>query len=297
MSNVPRTFLLALAISLASGGAFATDRLKPVHLVFDIDWTLVSPLREADIALYKGDPRLIEVEGLHYRLSNGADVALRRLLDFNRRLGYDYVKLSFFSGGSRTRNEALLKKIVIDPVTHKTAFDIAEKVLSFENLKDHFPELSHEEKKLEFAERYQKNLGRFFEDLSRTIAIDDTPKFYRGSESKNLLWVGETYSDFPSFVAAASAYAKEPTSKYIPPNFTAWFADQNRVLIAELELESALDSEIRAAERGKAGATEFRERVRATHARSTKSELVMRLHAAFAEYLEAFCKALLLKNR
>jgi hypothetical protein len=281
MSTVLRTFGLVVAILLA--GVFApsvraAERLPPVHLVFDIDWTLTSNIPPEDVAKYAGDPRFFEVGGKYYRFSNGVDVALNRLLEYNRRLGYEYVKISFFSGGTRRRNEALLRKIVLDRRSGKTAFDIAEKILSFEDLDDLYPHLPQGQSEIRFADRYDKNLIQFFKDLNRTIAIDDTERFFQGDETASLLWIGATYADFRTYGEALRAQALTPAREFLPPDFAAWLTDQNRVLLAALQLEYALDSEIAASKsRAGAGKLAFRERVQTVHRKYSKTELFERL--------------------
>lgn len=293
MTSILRILGIALGVLLSGVSARAADRLPPVHLVFDLDWTLISSIPEdADLAAYAGDARFFTVEGKNYRLSNGVAEAINRLLDFNRRVGYEYVKISFFSGGARSRNEAVLKKIVLDPRTGRTAFDTAEKVLSFEDLKDLFPDVAPGEH-IGFTDRYRKNLVSYFQELGRTIAIDDVEKFFAGDQAKSLLWIGETYKDFPTFADAALAKAlASPGTKYLPPDFAAWAADQNRILIAALELEYALDSELNAARRPGVNPEAFRERVQTIHARYRKDELFARLKKIYPHLPLYGCSAL-----
>ncbi len=294
MSSFLRTLALGFAISLAVASARAVDRLEPVHLVFDIDWTLASNIPDSrDLAVYAGDPHFFEVEGKYYRLSNGVPEAINRLLDFNRRLGYEYVKISFFSGGGRARNEALLKKIILDPATGRSAFDVAEKVLSFEDLTDLYPQLPRSAD-VAFADRYEKNLVLSFKNPERTIAIDDTKKFFRGDLEKSLLWIGETYSDFPTLADVALERAKFPEEKYLPADLAAWETDQNRILIASLELEYALQSELDAAKKGQGAATgAFRDRVQSINRKFTKTELLGRVRRIYPARILRRCSALL----
>ncbi|MBS1963751.1 MAG: hypothetical protein JST04_16190 [Bdellovibrionales bacterium] len=293
MASILRVLGIALGVLLSGVPARAAERLPPVHLVFDLDWTLFSIIPEgADLAAYAGDARFFTVEGKNYRLSNGVAEAINRLLDFNRRVGYEYVKISFFSGGTRSRNEALLKKIVFDPDTGRTAFDAAEKVLSFEDLKDLFPDLTAD-RHVSFTDRYRKNLVSYFKDLERTVAVDDVEKFFVGDQSKSLLWIGETYQDFPTFADAVVAKSLAPPgTKYLPPDFAAWAADQNRILIAALELEYALDSEVAAANRPGRKPLAFRDRLQAIHARFRKDELLARLKKIYPHLSFFGCGAL-----
>lgn len=299
MISVLPILLIGLATFLVGTSAPADDRLPPVNIVFDIDWTLTAEITSLDeIADYAGDPRLLEVEGKYYRLSNGVAEAMERLLDFNRRLGYEYVKISFFSGGARTRNEKLLKKILLDPRKGKSAFDIAEKILSFENLRDHYPELPADSGEVRFADRYEKNLADHFGSLERVIAIDDTKAFFRADHAKSLLWLGETFFHFPTYPDALLARTTNPTRRYLPPDFPSWLADENRIPIAALEIEYALNSELSVRGAGSRSRNfPFRDRLRKIHEKFSKMELFARLKSLYPPPIWNYCPALLLGSK
>ena len=257
----PRILVLSLAISIAAAGARATERLPSVHIVFDLDWTLLSSLPAGgDYSAFAHDPRFFVSEGTAYMITDGVGETIRRLLDFNRRLGYPYVKISFFSGGTRERNLEALRRIVVDEKAGLSAAEIAEKVLSFADLKNRHPEIPLD-RRLPFAERWAKDIETPFQDLERTVAVDDTAEFYVGEQRKNLLWLDETYDYYLHYADVEAARARDAGAKYLPPSREAWLYDRNRISIVGLELEYALDAEIAAAKAGRARKTPFRDRV------------------------------------
>lgn len=148
---------------------------ETIHIVFDIDWTLVSQLKGNSFIppTEKQNEQYVTVLGESYHITDGVSELLTELKQ------YPHLKISFFSGGSKERNELLLKNIKLKH-SELTAYDIATKILSFQDLKDLYP--NEKNKIVRFSERYRKPLARYFSPLDRTLLIDDDASFIEESE-------------------------------------------------------------------------------------------------------------------
>jgi hypothetical protein len=232
-----RVLTLAFGLLLAGtvGAASArADGPAPIDVVFDVDWTLVS-------GVDPGTPvggAVVEFEGQKYRIGDGVAEALNLLRS------RPHARISFFSGGKKARNEAILRKIVLDPKRGTTALDVAYRNLAFEDLHD-LGGASGSGARVRFAERYRKDLTPFFPDLSRTILVDDVASFAFAGQEANLLWLGTTYAWFASWadvLAARKAGSVDP--RYLPPTREAWLADLARIPVSVLTIDAAISAEL-----------------------------------------------------
>lgn len=156
------------------------------HFVFDIDWTIVTPLEGTKAKkTFKALKNYIELkDGSAYLLKEGVIDILEAISK------YDQYKASFFSGGKKERNTSLLKLIKLK--NGKTAYEVAEKVLSYEDLS-----IVSKDKNLRFSERLKKDLRKSGSPIEKTILIEDIPHFAKGVEGrKQTIWIGDTY--FPA---------------------------------------------------------------------------------------------------
>ena len=96
---------------------------EPIHIVFDIDWTLVYPLEEKPNYT---DSQVIQIENKWYRFTDFSGETLEKLSQLPD------VKISFFSGGLAERNRELLSKLILP--SGKSAEQIAFKILNFNDL-------------------------------------------------------------------------------------------------------------------------------------------------------------------
>ncbi len=189
-----------------------------IDIVFDIDWTLVYQVDES----MKNRPRVYSAQGEYYRLSDGAEEVIASLSQDPR------FRVSFFSGGGHARNKELLKQIKL-PLKNKTAFDVAYKVLSKEDLA-----IVSRDKSLRFSERYKKDLTLVNKDLNKVILVDDLKHFTPSGQEDNVLWVGETYK-YQEF------YRKLPPSKHNPSSELAWLNERYKMYWVYSAIEEAAD--------------------------------------------------------
>ncbi|MEK2690822.1 hypothetical protein AAAA73_17155 [Bdellovibrio sp. GT3] len=136
----------------------------PIDVVLDIDWTTFYTIKPED--KNQMDPKAIQIAGKTYRPTEHLGEVLEKLL------ALPDIRISFFSGGETTRNEALLKAFKLP--SGRSAFDISYKVLSKHDLT-----VVSEDQSLGFADRYKKNLEGILPGatMERTILIDDQIKF------------------------------------------------------------------------------------------------------------------------
>ncbi len=201
-------FLVLISLSFAQA---------QVDIVFDLDWTLVYSVGDE----MSNDARTLLVDGKYYRLADGAEeviAALEKSPDF---------RVSFFSGGEKSRNHKLLKKIFL-PDSNKSLYEIAHKILSKEDLMVNsapIPEAS-------FTERYKKDLRLVNEDLERVVLIDDLKDFTPTGQKKNLFWLGKTY-------VYADEFASASYGSYSPSSEAAWFHERKKLFWTYDALEKA----------------------------------------------------------
>lgn len=203
MKNVILSFLLFFVFQLTWAAS-----PPPIDIVSDIDWTLVSIVSEE----MADTPNVFKIENEYYRLSDWGEQFFEALAK------EPFVRLSFYSGGSKARNEELLKKIKL-PQLNKTLYDIAYKILNYEDL----IKIS-EDKNLSFSDRFKKDLRLINSDLSQVVLIDDNAGFAMPGQEKNMIWLGKTYNYYENFQDIKTV------DEYTPPNLSEWFRDRNKLV-------------------------------------------------------------------
>lgn len=211
-----RAALLLLGLLLFGFTAHA----QTLDVVFDIDWTLVYPLKEAPPKITKD---IIEVHGQYYRISDGASEVLSSLKQKKD------IRISFFSGGDKARNLELLGKIKLSD--KESAADLAYKILHKEDLLK-----ISEDPSLPFTSQYKKDLSLVNSDLDRVILIDDSKDFTLPQQRKNQLWLGETYN----FYENASELPTTPR-QYDPPDLARWSEERRKLLTVQELIEDLYD--------------------------------------------------------
>ncbi|MBY0413214.1 MAG: HAD family hydrolase [Bdellovibrionales bacterium] len=186
------------------------------HIVLDIDWTLVAEIKNPSERIKKLD-RVVEVEGKYYFVNEGVEEFIESVLRKKD------VSLSFYSGGSESRNRLLLKKIKISD--GRSLGDIAYKILNKEDLitvPGAIPSAP-------FSDRYKKDLTKISNNLEELIMLDDNSNFvfeHNVPQRKNLFFLGtsfeffETYNDSKLFLG-----------KYIPKSYDEWLLDRRKFFI------------------------------------------------------------------
>lgn len=201
---------------------FPFSALAELHVVFDIDWTLVYPLEQAP---KPPDSLAVKIGGKWYRYSDRAG----ELIEHLHKRGD--VKVSFFSGGEKTRNLELLKKLKLP--SGKSADEIAHKILNADDM----TRVSNDDT-LKFSERFKKDLRKISPDLDRVVLLDDVKNFVLPGQEKNLLWTGGTYN-FAATYAEAEARAKL-NPQWEAPSFAAWKRERAKVERLVSRVEHAL---------------------------------------------------------
>lgn len=195
---------------------------KELHVVLDIDWTIVSSYEKGVTKV--GPNKIIWVEDKGYIVRD----YLTQFIDHLIKAG---INVSFYSGGTNSRNKELLKKIKL--TSGKSLNDIAYKVLSFEDLK----RVEGANQNARFSEKYKKELLKVTNDLNNVILIDDTKQFYANElEKENLIHLGPTYNYFENFSSIDGV-----SGEYIPKSFEEWEFDRLKFFIIDEKIQEALE--------------------------------------------------------
>jgi len=196
---------------------------KTHHVVFDLDWTLVYPLKNTPS---NPGPLEVLVEGKWYRIADGAGELLESLSQ------QPNLQLHFFSGGKKSRNLALLKKI--QAPSGKSAFELASKILSQDDLTDFDPKAE------KFSDRWKKDLRKIDSDLDRVILVDDIENFSLPGQEKQVLWTGKTYNFYDQF----SSVPKFGREEWDPPNQQEWLREREKLKTIREEISRRWDLEL-----------------------------------------------------
>lgn len=224
------TFSIFICIgSCTHGSRKVASQDSPLHLVIDIDWTLVLPLKEGSEGRFKADPLYLEIQGKPYLIREG----MIEVISIAHKRG---IKISFYSGGKRDRNINLLSQINIP--TGESLLDLGYKVLSFDDL----VEVS-KDPQLRFSERLKKDLSKVDRDISKVILLEDIPHFAKGDGVKQTLWLGETrFPVIPEMSLEESSKVLRELGvkeRYLPSSsIEDWWSKRKAFLLAaELERE------------------------------------------------------------
>jgi len=217
----------------------SSEQASEVHLVLDIDWTIVRPLETPDLPEFKETGRVISLtKEDHYLLSEG----VREILDFARE--NRWLKISFFSGGHRARNQKLLAQIYDSQ--GKSAKDHAYKVLSNEELS-----IVSQDKTLRFSHRHKKDLKKVINDLDKVIFVDDLKHFALDNGGlERTSWLGSTYHPWPEGMSTEKYHdywlARGKKSEHLAPDSAAGFWTKRKLflLLAAIEKEGPHAAEI-----------------------------------------------------
>ncbi len=182
-----KTFLLFLLLSVSAHAGL------PVDIVFDIDLTIVSLINDrpgGDLLADPANPTRNIVNIHHgemdenYRVFEGVTDLMEKL-EKEQRAGR--VRVSFFSGGTEARNEALLRSIKLKNGT--SLWDLAPgRVLGRNSMTP-----TGLKPPARIREQFKKDLTKINPDLSDVIIIDDIKEFVPDSQRGNMLWIGEEF--------------------------------------------------------------------------------------------------------
>ncbi|MES2801956.1 MAG: hypothetical protein V4654_05650 [Bdellovibrionota bacterium] len=194
-----------------------------LHVVFDLDWTLLNSTTEA---MVKAEPAgTFTFEGKWYRIAHGTAEAIKKLHEQG-------IDVSLFSGGSSERNEFAAKLIQqqVNELLKNNEFQFKQ-VLDLQDLL-----VVSEDPKARFAEKYKKELSRFF-DIERTLIVDDMMAFSVKGQEKNLVWLGKTYNDRPRF--DLQNIESIESKNYSAPDFSEWQRDYYKIVTAVTDILKA----------------------------------------------------------
>lgn len=213
------TFILVLFSACAELSRQPSSVTKVKHVVFDIDWTI-----SAEVKPEQKGRRIIEVEGKKYFIHDGVEEFIENLLR------HDGVKISFFSGGSVTRNQSLLASIKLQD--GRSLKDIAYKILNREDLTPVLNVPSTEK----FYKRYKKDLTKISPDLEQLIMIDDTQHFVLNSrQEEHVVYLGKTFEHFETFKETAGL-----SGEYVPRTESEWSFARKKMFILNGAFHEAL---------------------------------------------------------
>ncbi len=183
-----KLFLFSLLISLSVQAGI------PLDIVFDIDLTIVTLINDrpgGDLLADPANPTKNVVRSHHseldesYRVFDGVTDLMEKL---RREQSAGRIRVSFFSGGTEARNEALLRSIKLKDGS--SLWDLAPgRVLGRSSMTPTGLGPS-----ARIRDRFKKDLTKINPDLSDVILSDDIQEFVPDSQRGNLHWIGE---DFP----------------------------------------------------------------------------------------------------
>lgn len=202
-----------------------SEKAKPIHVVFDIDWTIVSNFEEGVSKVPAS--KILSVEDKKY-------IPREYLVDLIENLLNEGMIISFYSGGSKSRNETLLKMIKLS--NGKSLFDIAYKIKNFEDLY-RVPGTVDTDS---FTTKYKKDLLKISDDLDQIVLVDDMKNFFKGKEQEaNMLFLGPTYKYFETYQEA-----KLFQGEYRPNSVEEFNFDKSRFkLVNEILIDAKNSSE------------------------------------------------------
>lgn len=213
-----KLFLVTLLLVLGFQGR-ALAHSEPIDIVFDIDWTTFYSIDPNDPS--QTDKNIISVGGKYYRATDHLAEVIESLLK------HPEVRISFFSGGERSRNEALLSKVALS--NGKTLKDVTFRVFSKEDLTSVATDAN-----LKFSDRYRKSLNGILPGANpgRAILIDDQIKFAL-APWKAVFSLGK-FNFQNEFQSVKSGQA------FFPADTSEWIAEKDKALMWKALLEEAL---------------------------------------------------------
>ena len=198
----------------------------PVDIVFDIDLTIVAnipasgkdPLADPRNPLHGTVdiqfPKDGAVASERYRVFEGVRELMEKLRADPR------VRVSFFSGGSEARNEALLRSIKLPDGS--SLWDLAGgRVYGRSSMS-----ATGKGSMFRIRDRFKKDLTRINPDISDVIIVDDIKEFVPPSQSGHVLWIGEDFP-FPE---------RHHLTRPVTPELLARERDKYRWISSNLEL-------------------------------------------------------------
>lgn len=194
-----------------------------INIVFDIDYTIVQPATDPL------DPDVIKIDDELYKVNSWTRDIIESLSRHHN------VRIYFFSGGKKERNEKLLKKIKTN--SGRSLHEFTQDIFSYDDLHQVAEEGS-------FSQRLKKNLIPLGLNLDRTILIDDNANFAFKGQERNMLWLGKTYHHYEDFNKSFRDLGNTKVlQEYIPTSFQQWFVARNKLKFVYELLDDAIVNE------------------------------------------------------
>ncbi|WP_374075028.1 hypothetical protein [Bdellovibrio bacteriovorus] len=204
-------WLVALILLISFQSTAFAQSPAPIDIVFDIDWTTFYSIDSKEPN--QQNHQTLAVEGKLYRATDHLTDVIETLL-----IKYPEVRISFFSGGEKSRNESLLGSVYLSD--GRSLKEIAHKVLSKADLT-----VVSQNETLSFSERYKKNIDKGIPDWSsqRTILIDDQVNFAKPPlVAVNSLGQFNYQNQFDS---------SRTNEKHYPATEAQWAMERNKALL------------------------------------------------------------------
>ncbi len=213
--------LAIMTISIIAGTNTFAQKPESFDVVFDLDWTLLYKTSEPMAAQDQTD--IIRYGTEVYRLAPGTTDAIIKLHNTPD------VRVSFYSGGEADRNLAVVD-FIYQQIALRQKNLAPYKVLNKADLVT-VPDALPTER---FSKRFKKDLTKISSNLNRIVLVDDIADFTPKGQEKNLLWLGVTYEDFPTYAAAAdkSKLAADKDKKYFPESYSDWLQERSKITAA-----------------------------------------------------------------
>ena len=191
-------------------------KVKDRHVVFDIDWTIVSEIKNQAVEVTQ-KKRVVEVGGHRYFINEGLEEFVEELL------AHPEIRVSFYSGGKASRNNELLSLIKLRD--GRSLKDVAYKILSNEDLVS----VPLAPATLPFSERHKKDLTKVTSDLSELVMFDDTATFVletKAPQSNHVFFIGVAFEYFENYDEV-----KGMSGPYVPKSYEEWLLNQKKLIV------------------------------------------------------------------
>ncbi|QDK38924.1 hypothetical protein [Bdellovibrio sp. NC01] len=211
-------FASMLCILALQGRALAA----PIDVIFDIDWTTFYSIAPETAAVSKQDATILEVEGKFYRPTDHLGEVLFALSK------NPDVRISFFSGGEASRNNALLEKVILP--NGKNALSVVHAVFSKGDL-----ETVSQDQSLKFSDRFKKNPANLLPgfDAKRAILIDDQIQFAKAPL--------KAVPSLGNYNFQSQFDAQRVNLPYMPSDEFAWKHERDKALMWQSLIEEAME--------------------------------------------------------
>lgn len=173
----------------------------PMDVVFDLDQTLATLIHEEPSGDWlarspNSSDGLVTInyqddspQTSKYRVYEGVPELLQKLKELQSK---GIVRVSFFSGGKRSRNMALLEAIKLPDGTSARELampsDSPTRIFNGEHLvRTNAPEKNW------FRDKYKKDLTLINSELDDVIIIDDIKDFVPEEQKRNVLWIDDSF--------------------------------------------------------------------------------------------------------